>query len=105
MTTDYFRSKCGTFYVILEIALAADESMVNVYEDPRVITPSQLVTRVIYVEETCYLDRRAHQIWHVRRKLILGICLIILPVLAFIKVSTVAWHTCIKNKFGSIIVI
>ena len=95
-TADYFRSKWGSFYSFLALAVPSDESTVNVNEDPRVWYPSQMITSVIRVEKTCDLDWRAQRICHVRRQLILIIWIVLLPVLAFAEVSTVAWHTWIK---------
>ena len=89
----------------MKIAAPDDESMVNVNDDPRLQAPSQLVTSLIRVGKTCDSDQRYQRIWNVRRKLILVIWVMLLPVIAFVEFSTVAWHAWIKNKFGYVIVI
>ena len=86
-------------------AIPSDESTVDVNEDPVLQAPSQLVTIVICVDKTCDSDRRDQQIWHVKRQLVLVIWVMILLVLDFVEVSTVALHDWIKNKFVSVLVI
>ena len=50
-TTYHFTSEQGSFYSVLELAVQADESTVNVNEDTRVRYPSQLITSVTRVEK------------------------------------------------------
>ena len=89
----------------MAVSVPADESIVNVNENTGVKAPSRMITRVIRVEKKCDSDQRTQRIWPVRRQLILGIWIVLLPVLAFFEVSTVAWHAWIKNKFGYDIVL
>ena len=56
---------------------------------------------MIRVKKTYYLDRQAQRICNVRQKLILGIWIKLLTVLALVEVSTFAWHALIIKKFGS----
>ena len=58
---------------------------------------------MIRVEKTRYSDQWDQRIWHVRRQFILGIWVMILPGLALVEVSTVAWNDWIKNNFESVI--
>ena len=83
----------------------ADDITVNVNEYPRVRENSQMVASMIHVDKTYDSYRQAQRIWNVRRKLILGIWLMLLPVLASVEVFTVARHAWIKNKFESFIVL
>ena len=86
-------------------AIPSDESTVDVNEGPIVQAPILLITIVIRVDKTCDSDRRDHHIWRVRRQVVLVIWVMILLVLDFVEVSTVALHDWIKNKFVSVLVI
>ena len=82
----------------MAISVPADESTVDVNEDPIVRAPSQMVTSVIYVEKTCDSDQQDQQIWYVRRQIILGIWVMLLPIIAFVEVYTVTCNAWIKQS-------
>ena len=73
-------------------AIPSDVSTVDVNEDSVVQAPILLVTILIRVDKTCDLDRRDQHILHVRQQVVLVIWVMILLVLEFVEVSTVAWH-------------
>ena len=73
-------------------AIPSDVSTVDVNEDSIVQAPILLVTILIRVDKTCDLDRRDQHILHVRWQVVLVIWVMILLVLEFVEVSTVAWH-------------
>ena len=71
-------------------AIPSDESTVDVNEDPIVQAPIILVTILIRVDKTCDSDRRDQHILHVRWQVVLVIWVMILLVLDFVEISTVA---------------
>ena len=89
VTTDDFRAEWWSFYGVIELAVPADENTVNENGYPRLQAPSQLFASAICVKKTCGLELRSQKIWHVRRKLIISIWVMLLSVPAFVEVSTV----------------